>query len=96
MSKNDPLKEELKAWDEDNKNHKHVGPGNAAVYIILFALGVFIVCTMFGCQHRQGLKPQNNVAIKGPVAGWTCHSCGYFNLVDNKQVRHCGVCGAAR
>jgi len=92
--------------EEEKRKKKHSGPNNTIVWIILVALGFYILSVMFcGCQHRAGLKPQltqesttedQMVAMKGPVAGWTCHKCGYFNLVDNKQIRHCGVCGAAR
>ena len=100
------IDDELRALEEEKRKKKHTGPNNTIVWVILIALSVYILSVMFsGCQHRAGLKPQlsqetpphqSDIALKGPVAGWTCTSCGYFNLVDNKQIRHCGVCGAAR
>lgn len=96
------MEEELKEWDEHKKRKRHSGPNNRMTFVILTALLIFIIAQLCADestepdQHRF-CRERSMMAISDkPKCGWTCGKCGYFNLVDNRQITHCGLCGRPR
>jgi hypothetical protein len=98
--------------DQQRRRNRYKKPmSNKLVFTIVFFLSVFIYSQLTAyppktkcdipveeCERTtcQVMPLYNSNRCAPARAGWACHACGYFNLVDSPKVRYCGVCGAKR